>query len=111
MSDAVMELRESVAAEVRALMGRHRVTQVSLAESTGISRSQLSRCLGAKEPFDLDQLVAIARYFDLPISRLIEISPESCWTADTDQLTFDLAMDDVTSEAPPAAPVLAIAAA
>lgn len=94
MSDEVLELRETVSAEVRALMGRHRVTQVALAEAVGMTQSSLSRCLASKRAFDLDELLAIARYFNLPISRLIEISPENCWT-ETGQLAFDFDSDAV----------------
>lgn len=67
--------REQVAAEVRALMGRgrghRRVSQVKLATDLHMAQASLSRRLTGEVPFDIDELATIARYFGVPLSKLL----------------------------------------
>lgn len=71
VSDANTAAREAIASEVRALMGRHRVSQTGLAAVLGMSQSALSRRLNAEQPFDADELLAIARFFKVNVTQLL----------------------------------------
>lgn len=53
-------LRDLVAAEVRAEMGRQQVTQVQLSRAIGMSQQSLSERLRGKTPFTTDDLDTIA---------------------------------------------------
>ncbi|HEX7277244.1 MAG TPA: helix-turn-helix domain-containing protein [Acidimicrobiales bacterium] len=66
-----MDARERVAGEVRALMGRHRVSQTALASVLGINQSSLSARLCGKLPFDLDELFIIAKHFNVEVTSLL----------------------------------------
>lgn len=52
----VSDLTRYVAAKIRGLMGEHGVTQAELADSIGVSQSQLSKMTRGVRPIDLDQL-------------------------------------------------------
>jgi len=65
------DAREAVAAEVRSLMGRTRTSQKVLALAMGVGQSALSDRLTCKVAFDLDDLVTIARHFDVPVTALL----------------------------------------
>ena len=52
----------TVAAEIRAEMGRQRREVGELAEYLGVSRRTVSRLLNEHQPIDLDQLGAIAAF-------------------------------------------------
>jgi len=52
----VSDLTRHVASRLRGLMAQHRVTQAELAESIGVSQSQLSKMVRGVRPIDLDQL-------------------------------------------------------
>ena len=67
----VLEVREAVAAEVRAGLGRHRVTQAALAELIGMSRPALAARLHGRQAFDVDELLVIAAHLDIPVLELI----------------------------------------
>jgi transcriptional regulator with XRE-family HTH domain len=56
-------LRDQVAEEVRALMGRRRVTGAELARAIGVPQASLQRRLAGRYPFDVDLLEAIAGHF------------------------------------------------
>lgn len=58
----------SVAAEVRAWIGRRGLAQKDICERTGITPSSLSRKLKAKQPFNIDELDRVAGALDVPIS-------------------------------------------
>jgi transcriptional regulator with XRE-family HTH domain len=73
-----MDAREQVAGEVRALMGRHRVSQTALARVLGLSQSSLSARLCGELPFDLDDLVTVAKHFNVSVTSLLG-SPKSVW--------------------------------
>jgi transcriptional regulator with XRE-family HTH domain len=72
--DLVETTRAAIAAEVRSLMGRHRVTQTELAKELHMSQPALSRRLQEPPelPFTVDQLAVIARLFDTTVSRIAE---------------------------------------
>ena len=94
--------RSEVAATVRALMGRgvgdgKRVTQEQLAEVLGMSQGPMSRRLAGLHPFDFDELLAIAEFFNVSIASLIRQVDERrrptddgnrlpIWETDTDRL-------------------------
>jgi transcriptional regulator with XRE-family HTH domain len=88
MNDARTAQRLAVAAEIRALMGRHEVSQERLGQAINVGQTGLSRRLRGKVPFDLDELLAIADHFDVPAGSLIPAKtgnpgPNSeCVTAD-----------------------------
>lgn len=69
--DTAASVRLAVAGEVLALMGRHRVSQKRLAEAVGMTQQSLSRRLTADVAFDIDDLDAIARYFNRSIADLL----------------------------------------
>lgn len=69
------EYRQAVAAEVRSLMGRLRVTQAVLARKAEMSRPALSERLAGKRAFDTDQLIRIASALDVDASRLLLAGP------------------------------------
>jgi transcriptional regulator with XRE-family HTH domain len=59
-----------VVEEIRALMGRRRVSQKQLGEALGLAQPTMSKRMNGKIPFDLDELDAIAEFFDVPITDL-----------------------------------------
>lgn len=66
----MQNMRSSVSEEIRVLMARRRTSQTKLAELLGRSQPYISRRMNAKEPWDLDDLVGIAAYFDVPVTDL-----------------------------------------
>lgn len=62
---------ERVAAEVRAEMGRHRVTQAQLGQALGLHQMSISRRLAGEVPFDVTELYEVAAFLGCPVSRLI----------------------------------------
>jgi len=65
-----MPTRAAVARRILGLMGENRVHQTELATVLGMSQPTLSRRLDAKKAFDVDELDAIAAYFDVPVTDL-----------------------------------------
>lgn len=64
--------RPSVAAEIRAAMGRANITQSQLADRITLSPHRLSQRLNGKAPFTLDQLIEIGEALDVdPMSFLL----------------------------------------
>lgn len=63
--------RLAVAEEILALMGRTRTRQTTLAHAIGLSQPSLSKRLSGQQPFDLDELLAIADYFGVEIRVLL----------------------------------------
>jgi transcriptional regulator with XRE-family HTH domain len=83
MRDANTANREAVAEEIRALMGRRRVSQTRLAKVLGMSQPSLSNRLTGGQPFDVDELFTLAEYFGVEVTALFGTSPKSAWnTAD-----------------------------
>lgn len=56
---------------VRALLHDRAETQERLADSIGISLSTLKRRMLCTSPFTIDELFAIARYFDVPLPQVL----------------------------------------
>ena len=67
--------RNAVSAEIRALMGRHRVTQTELAHWLGIGQSSLSERLNGRVPWDIDDLNGIAERFGVEVATLFAPPP------------------------------------
>jgi transcriptional regulator with XRE-family HTH domain len=65
------EVRERVASEVRAELGRQRRTQLELAEVMGVNQSTASRRLAGELEFTVGELHAIAKFFGVPITKLL----------------------------------------
>jgi len=61
----------SVAEEVRAEMGRQRRSGVWLAKASGMSQSKLARRLVGDQPWDLNELEAVAGALNVPLSKLL----------------------------------------
>lgn len=62
---------EALAGEIRARMGRARITQASLAEATGISAPTVSRKLVGRHPFDTTELELVAAHLGALPSELL----------------------------------------
>lgn len=74
MSDMVAgtgTLRAGVAEEVRALLGRRRMSSVALARGIGKSHTYVWRRLSGETAFDLDDLAAIAGALDVSVISLL----------------------------------------
>lgn len=63
--------REQVAATVRRLMEARGVSQVALAEATGIPRVTLIRRLNGQAAFSVEELGAIAVHLDVSLPELL----------------------------------------
>ena len=61
----------SVAAEVRAEMGRQRVTQEQMAALLGRSREWVRRRTHGDQPFSTDEIEQIAGVLGVPISNFV----------------------------------------
>jgi transcriptional regulator with XRE-family HTH domain len=66
-----LRLRDHVAEEIRALMARRRLSGVQLAARIDKSQGYLSRRLNGVQPFDVDDLEAIAGVLGVPVSALL----------------------------------------
>lgn len=64
------EYVEAVAAEVRAELGRHRKSATELSKVLSISPQTCGRRLSGETPFDVSELVKIADWLGIPMSRL-----------------------------------------
>jgi transcriptional regulator with XRE-family HTH domain len=60
-----------VAAEIRAEMGRQRMSQEALAARIGISQQSLSRRLLGTYPFNTIELAKAAEALNVPVGRLL----------------------------------------
>ncbi len=77
MSDqtlARIHLREMIAEEIRALMARRRVTGARLGLAIGKSDMYVSRRVRGETAFDVDDLEAIAEFFDVSVVDLMPAS-------------------------------------
>ena len=66
-----MTMSEAVAARVRGVMAEQRRHQAELATVLGIAGSGASRRLNGKVPFNVDELDVVARWLEVPITRLL----------------------------------------
>jgi len=65
------DFNERVSAEIRAEMGRKRMTQEELARRIGWQGSQLSRRLSGLIQFRTAEVESIARALDVPLDQLM----------------------------------------
>jgi transcriptional regulator with XRE-family HTH domain len=66
-----------VAEEMRAVLARRQVTPSEVCRSLGWTKNYLSRRLTAKQPFDVNDLHAIAKYLDMPLLAFFAAVEES----------------------------------
>lgn len=59
-------------ANVRGEMARKGINQTRVAEALGVSQAAVSARLRGVTPFDVNELVIIARLLDVPMDRLLE---------------------------------------
>ena len=71
MTSPATDYREAVAAEIRAAMGRHRVSQAELTRRTGINRVVLRDRLAAERSFTTDHIFAICEALSLDIGQIM----------------------------------------
>jgi transcriptional regulator with XRE-family HTH domain len=64
-------LNDTVAAEVRAELGRQRVSGAELAKRLGVSGVWVSRRLNAHQPLTTDDLEAISRALDVSVTAFL----------------------------------------
>jgi transcriptional regulator with XRE-family HTH domain len=64
-------LSDRVAEEIRALLGRRRMTQAELARRLGTSGAWLNYRLTGKQPIDVNDLAEIAATLGVPVTDLI----------------------------------------
>lgn len=68
--------REIIAANIRALMGRHKCSQEKLAkDALGKKQPAISKRLSGEVAFDIDELLAIAGYFNVEVTVLLRGLP------------------------------------
>ena len=60
-----------VGANIRAEMARRGVAQMTLAAAVGVSQSGLSKRLRGHTPLDVNELLRIAAFLDVPVNDLI----------------------------------------
>lgn len=65
------QLRERTAEEIRALLGRRRISGAELARRTGMKQPYLSRRMTGELAFDLDDLEVIARELGVSVLDLL----------------------------------------
>lgn len=58
-------------AEIRALMGRYKVSQAKLAAAVGLSGRGMSERLSGKASLTVRELGRIAKFFDVPVADLV----------------------------------------
>lgn len=78
-------LTERVAEEVRAMMGRRRISGARLARELGVSDAWVSYRLSGKQPIDLNDLENIARALGVPV---ISLLPESTKNGESDTACY-----------------------
>ena len=74
MTENIPAMREAerIANRIRGLMAERRVSQLALADRLGISRAAMGRRLTGEIALDVDDLAAIARVLEVPVTRLVE---------------------------------------
>ncbi len=65
------DIRDVVAGEVRAWMGRRGVNQTALAAAIGVSQSQISKRLKGTIPFDIVELARVAAFLNVDVALLV----------------------------------------
>lgn len=72
MTTTTTDARTVIASNVRALLGRRKLSQTRLAVALGKSQAAVSRRLNGELPFDTDELLIICEELSVPLSKLIE---------------------------------------
>jgi transcriptional regulator with XRE-family HTH domain len=67
MTISVVEVRQSVAAEVRAMLARKRISTREAARRMGVSQWWLQRRVTGEIPFDVGEITAVADLLDTPV--------------------------------------------
>ena len=67
-----MTLSESVSSEVRAELGRKRITNKSIAEVICVSEAQANRLINGKKSFSFDQIEKVASHLGVDVFSLIQ---------------------------------------
>lgn len=73
MAETRSDLSDRVAEEIRAVMGRKRLSGRALALLAGIPKSTVLRWLGGQTPMSLTDLELIARALDVPVVDLFPL--------------------------------------
>jgi len=68
---AQITTQAAIAGNVRALKARRRVGDAELAQVTGLSRSALNDRLNARAKFQVEELQALAEYFEVTLEQLL----------------------------------------
>jgi transcriptional regulator with XRE-family HTH domain len=80
MATLTVNLTEAVAREVRAEMARRRASVSDVADRLGLKyRNALAKCNG-KRPFSLDEVHALAAWFGVPLTSLLDPAASSFLT-------------------------------
>ena len=66
------ETYETVAAEVRATLARHRIRQADLARALGASPQAVSRRVRGDVPWDVAELATVANMVGVPVASFFE---------------------------------------
>jgi len=78
------EVTTRVGENVHRIMWRRRLRQVDVAGAVGVSQSALSRKMRGEVDFTIDEVLAAAEYFDVPLGELL--GPDSLRArSDTDR--------------------------
>lgn len=62
----------TVAGNIRAELARHGHVHQDLADAIGLNRVTLGRRLSGQLPFTIDELVAVAAFFKIPLATVLE---------------------------------------
>lgn len=64
-------IRDKVAAEVRATLGRSQMTAAELARETGLSKAAVSRKLGGLTSFTVEEIIKVSKATGVSIDSLV----------------------------------------
>lgn len=65
------QLRQDIAGEIRAEMGRRRITQAALAFGLGWNKSSTSRKLNGETPLDIDEIEDVCAFLEVSVVDLL----------------------------------------
>lgn len=68
---------QAIAAEVRAILARERISKMSVAKAAGLTSSQFSRRLQGRIPFSADEVASVAKALGVTVASLYGEDPES----------------------------------
>ena len=67
-----VQTNEDVAAKVRGIAAEKRVSRAAVADVLSLSEMGVSRRFNGKTPLSPAELIALARLFDVPVSRFFD---------------------------------------